>query len=495
MKSAPNSFLRSIWIGRVERLFLIVFAALTLLMPLLYLQVNYFIVALIALAICGIAAKKYQQASIVQRCKNIVLRHPVIFIFLLALLTRVAWVIIISLNTNQVSDFLDNYHDSLVDVPSSRHVPNWTHFITYPYLLHPFVNIFGHSYLVGGIFNAITCSVSITLTYLLGAVLVNKRVGLLAAILMILWPSVAVFTSIYAPDHLSISFMLLSILCFIKLLDAKTINMKIVYGVGCAISLWALGFFKDLTPVLVIAFVLILTMRIIMNGRFRENLTNLCVVLCLCVLALFSTITHIPIISAIADRPVNPSLVPYFIYIGLGGNNTGSWQPEIMTRYDSLIEEKKYNYEEANKIMLREALHSVKQRTAELPTTIWNKNKTVQATDEAKITWVEESARSANSHGLESMLRSIVQPLNGVYFAAIIILICAAIYSLWSENRIRQNLTLLIILCIGYSTLLLIIEAQNRYRYIIEPLYCIVAAYGVASLYSAYFNRKARRPR
>lgn len=475
----------------IERVILALFATVTLFMPLLYLQVNNFIVAAVGL-IVGIALlSDYQHRASYVRIRRIVTKHPVLILGIVALLTRLLWVAILSQHTNQVSDFLDIYNDSLQEVPSSRHVPNWTHFITFPYILHFLVAIFGSSMLVGTIVNAVVNSISVVLVYLLGTAVASKRIGFAAAAIMILWPSMGAFTSIYAPDHLTILFLLLSILCFIMFIQSKITRVKIGFMLACIGSLWALGFFKDLAPILVVSFALVVGLIIIRDGQFRKNITNAWGTVSLCVFVAFGTITHVPIISAIAHQPVNPSLVPYFLYIGLGGNNTGSWQPEIMDHYNQLIDQNSQNYNLANKVMLHEALHNVKQRLAELPTTIWNKSRTVQANDEAKVFWVEESADAAGSKGLKSWLGAVVQPINGIFFAGIILLMCASVYFFWKE-RMNAKLTLLVIVSIGYSLLLLIIEAQNRYRYIIEPLYCIFAAYGLVNIYYMYLKAKSK---
>lgn len=477
---------------RVERIILVFFAAITLFMPLLYLQANYYIVAVAGLAITLVTFGNYQHTKTYAKTRRFIVRHPILVLGVTALLTRLLWVVMLSPHINQVSDFLDIYNDSLQSIPSSRHVPNWTHFITFPYILHFFVGIFGSSTLVGGVVNAIVMSVSVVLVYLLGVVVVNKRVGFIAAIMMILWPGVGVFTSIYAPDHFTVLFLLLSILCFTMFIESQVIRVKIGYIIACAASMWALGFFKDLAPILLIAFALTLSLVIARSGQMKKSLVAIGGVLGLCVFVAFSAITHIPIISAIAHQPVNPSLVPYFIYTGLGGNNMGSWQPEIMDHYNQLIGRDGQNYDHANKTMLHEALHSVKQRLSELPVTIWNKNRTVQANDEAKIFWVDESAGVAGSKGLKSWLETVLQPINGIFFAAVVILMSVGVYYAW-RVRVNTKFMLLVIICAGYSLLLLVIEAQNRYRYMIEPLYCIVAAYGLMSIYHAYVARRTVR--
>lgn len=472
------------------RILLSIFAIITLLMPLLYLQVNYFIIAAVILVIVMVAVRSTAKSKLYVTVQAVVTKHPILTVFIVALVTRLVWVIVLSTHTTQVSDFLAAYDDSLVSIPTSSHVPVIAHYITYPWILHFFATIFGDSALVGGIFNAVTMSVSITLVFLLGSLVANRKVGFLAAILMSLWPGIAAYTSIYAPDHLSICFMLAGIYLFVRFMEAKRTRTKIIYALSCLLSLWALGFFKDMAPLLMIAFAGIVLVVAICS-RSKESWINVVFTMGLGVGYLLVSMTHVPIISAIVGQPVNPSISSYLVYVGLGGNDTGSWQPEIMNHYRDIIKQDNDDYGQANKTMLHEALGNIKHRLSDIPTTIWNKNHNVQAGDDAKIYWVEASATSSGSTHLHDALQTILEPINSIFFGGIILLMCAGTYYLWGVSE-NWKMALLVIVCIGCSLVLLIFEAQNRYRYVIEPLYCIIAAFGLFHVNIALSRRRQK---
>lgn len=407
----------------------------------------------------------------------------------LALVTRISIATILNDNIEQVSDFRNALKTAETLEFNEYYHGFFTHWILLPKITNILFQIFGNSQLVALIFNGIVCSVSALLVYLISNVITkNKNISLLASLIFILWPANILYVVIYTPEHITQLLILLSIYLIYKGLDKFDKNIiniatpKRQFIFACLLFFLAGGllglttFFKNFGIVFVIALFIYFVLDIIFNKcKLKEYVTKHIIAFIMVSIGsiLITQITYI-YLDNIVGKKVSRNNMAYFLTIGLNSKNDGTYNTEIAEEYINQLKESDYNYALVNEQKINELIEDIKHNN-KLFDLLKNKAKIVAQNDESRLDFVQSSANRNGSSKTAEIIEN-VKKFNNFYYMFIWILIGIGI--LRFREQINLKILFLYIGIYGSYLLLVIIEAQNRYQYAINPILCILAALG-----------------
>ncbi|MFH1541431.1 MAG: glycosyltransferase family 39 protein [Elusimicrobiota bacterium] len=139
------------------------------------------------------------------------------------------------------------------------HIPTPIRPPVYPFFLSLIYFIFGHSYIMVRVFQAILDALTCVILYYLAKEIFDERIANLSAWLIAFYPVLIVYTGLLLSETLFTFLFIVSIFLFIKWFQ-KT---KIVYFIGCGIFLG----FATLTRPVTILFPFVVLLSIIIIGR------------------------------------------------------------------------------------------------------------------------------------------------------------------------------------------------------------------------------------
>ena len=109
--------------------------------------------------------------------------------------------------------------------------------VGYPAFLAAIYAVYGHSWIVGGIANAVLGTITVGLTYMLARLMLPARLALVAALVVALWPShVFGYTLTLAPEVLHTMLVLLALLTTYWAVRSRDLKSAALLGVCLGIS-------------------------------------------------------------------------------------------------------------------------------------------------------------------------------------------------------------------------------------------------------------------
>lgn len=411
--------------------------------------------------------------------------YPLI-IFFLTLLSRLIVVLIFNPYISQVSNFKDALDGAMTLDFSSNFYRIFNHWTLYPAMLNVIFKIFGSSQLVALLTNAVLLSINSVLIYKIGSLLLNKKSGVLSALIYIIWPSNILYTLIVNPENFGILLLLSSLYLFIKLeknQNSKNINQykKIIYLIVIGLLLGVSVFFKNFALVFIIAFVIYYILNIFKTNNIKQYIVKrlfYIIIICL-TFSLSSQITSLVVDNIVGTR-VSRNIIPGFLNIGLRGDGTLSENRWVV--YEALLEKYNYDFDLANEEMLESIIDDIKDSNSNVRQKGFfdNKANILFNGDHGKLDYVSESLKEGNHIRIINILNNKIIPLNNVFYTIIITLMGIGLIFLIRKKDLE--VLLLYIIIFGVALMLLIVEAQNRYMYSIQPLMCILATYAVINM-------------
>lgn len=424
-------------------------------------------------------------------------KKTIYFIILLTFLSRLIFVIKINDNIMQVSDFKYVFDMAKKFEFNAGFFQTAYHYFLYTYINGLLYKVFGGYQIVTLIFNSIiVSSISLVLYKICQIAFKNNKIGNMAAILYLCWPSTIIYTCIMTPDHLSMFFMLISVYLICKILDKKEdkISKKsILFMILAGLSISMIGFFKNFAPVVIIALLIIFGLICIKNIKYlKYSLIAFTIILASYAVTSFSIFSFEE--SFLGVKIMKNQLGAY-VYVGLGYENNGYYSAERYGEYHDYLIAHNMDVKATNKYFMKKLKNEFKYYWSSYPKLLTTKQIYSFGTDDAQGGWVVASLQAKNEIYNRHMITILSEPFRNIneifYIILVLFTIIACIYNVVYDKN--NSLLFISIVMFGCCLMLMLAESQGRYKYTFEPLYCVMAAYGIYNGYQLLKNLLTRK--
>lgn len=419
-------------------------------------------------------------------------------ILVLAIATRIGIVLLFESHIIQVSDFGGAFSASNTLNFSSDYHRVFTHWILYPTLIHGIYQIFGSSQLVALLTSAVILIVASILVYKVSSLLFkNKTAGFVSALLYIFWPSNILYTLIFTQEHICLLLLLIVLYLFLIIenkedlkLSIKNVILLLLIGICLGLS----TFFKNFAPAFIIAFIIYYFLKGFTEKNIKKYTLMKLGTIVIILIGFITTKNLVFIgIDHLAGHPVARNITPCYLNVGL--NTNGTYNAGIYNEYFNAVKENDYDYDKAND----EIMDLLKKRLSDKNASIWqedffdNKAKIIFGNDEAKIFWVVSSINAKGTMQITNFIENDYKDWNNNYFIILVTLMSLGLISMNKNKDLKKFLLYLVLF--GSLLLLLLVEAQNRYMYAVQPIICILATGGLFDLIKYWEVKNEKIPK
>jgi len=152
-------------------------------------------------------------------------KRKILYIFLLALILRVGFILTLNNSVDVWGDWWDELGWKIASGKgywvNNPYFPNGPKFYAwrspgFPLFLAIIYKIFGHSFLAAKIGLAILSSITVVLLYLLGKILVDEKTGFWTSLIYSIYPASIFWTGYLAPETISTFLLVLSVVLILK---------------------------------------------------------------------------------------------------------------------------------------------------------------------------------------------------------------------------------------------------------------------------------------
>ena len=156
--------------------------------------------------------------------------------------------------------------------------------------------------------------------------------------------------------------------------------------------------------------------------------------------------------------------------------DNGTYNINNYNIYFSSFRKNNYDYKKANSETMKDLKKYWQEKSfIDFARLMKHKAAIVYENDSAKMEWVETSLKNINSITFKTL-----KMINNIYFMCLNILMILGTINMIKTQNIKYFFTYLIFF--GSMLLILLVEAQNRYIYCIQPILCVLAVIGIMNI-------------
>lgn len=404
--------------------------------------------------------------------------YPIILVAI-AVITRIVPAIILNENIVQVSDF-----EKALELSSTMQFEEpyhriFTHWILLPKITNFIFKIFGNSQLVALIFNGIICSItSILIYFVTNKITKNKNISFLASLLYLLWPANILYVSIFTPEHITQLLLMIGVFLILKGNEKKSNIIKLITLFIAGIMLGMTTFFKNFGIVFIFALFIYYILKVIYNRDLLNKKSISIYILSIIVVMLgniIATKVTYSYLDKLVGKEVSRSNTACYLLVGLDSKGNGAYNKRLYQEYFDEVINNNYNYKQANKNILNRLKDDLKNND-ELFDLLDRKARIIVGGDQSRLGFVMRSAKENGSIKVQEFIEKHILDFNDFYYMVLFIFLGVGI--LRFKKDINLEVLYIYISIYGSYLLLLLVEAQNRYSYGVNPFICILAAIG-----------------
>lgn len=400
-------------------------------------------------------------------------------VFLLTFITRFGFGLFMDDKLAQRADFEVVLKEAASGKFTDRieYYSHYAHKFLYPFILHKLhfrsqVSIF--------FFQSILVAACAVLIYIIANEVVGGNAGTYGALLYVFWPAQIVYADITTEEHVAAFLTLLIVFLLFRINDriSEGFNEKNQWTIGTLLVILAgfvFGiscFFKDWGSVVLVA---VLLSAILLLVHYKEASQKIAIIAAFVLLLLVRMITSKAVIAYEEHRlgiPVGNNVIIAQMYGTLDPNSSGNYNREGNEEYYAIVEKHNYDYSAANKEALGILKSKIEKDFYLMPSLLLRKGTTAYVDDAAMMFC--GLVESINDEGIITNYRAITQI---IWFVASVYYCMMVCFTLFGGIYNRNPKKTFIMLClIGTIMVSLVVECQGRYKYSVEPLWCLLAA-------------------
>ncbi len=433
-------------------------------------------------------------------------------IFAAAAALRIVWVIQTGPFIEPFSDFDWAYQAALGSREFIHHHATFPSWGLYTGLLRLIIHMVGPAHTGVQLFNAVAGSVSAVLVYSIALIITDQfGTAAVAGMLAGLMPAGILYTNMLSPEHPAITLLLIAVwLMAVTFKYELRLWARVLIWIGIGLICAVANYLKAVGIILLIAYAI--TQFVFLNRQpmlWRHAVRPSSVVTKVAGVILSLTLVAVPFFLAgkAIDKAVETSLgVPinhrqasHFLFVGL--NTKGEGQIHIGEYHHKNLDflaDHGYDYE-----LTSEWVRDFLRRD-------WAENyEDIPGLFAKKVQWAWQDdiipayytgKQTAQSEMDERWLNGISRygfSLSQVYYVSLTLLAAVGTLVIRKRDADNRGFFLLCMYIFGFALMLLISESQSRYKCMITPVMCILAAVGLSSVIDGararLLNRKANQ--
>ena len=409
------------------------------------------------------------------------------------------------------SDFLrvwniahENYGDAL------RYYSLFPSYLNYSVYLQKVVAILGDQYVYVLFLNALLTGITGVCIYFIAKnVIPNDKIAILAALLYAFMPSNIVYTAVGTPDFLTIGCNTVGVLLLVKAQKSVLLKKKLCFALLGGIAVGAGSVFKTFGLVILIAFSMAcifseISKTIITDNTVKDLLKKIMAVATCLVLVWGGHILVTKLAIKQTEHIYQLELdygtaIPHYLLIGLNtegegqihlGTKAGQYYAAYLENGMDAAEAKEYVYR-----LLKDDWHDHPSQIAPMLV-----KKTIWAWQDDLIpvfyfnNYVGLNPDSVVEKFIFGFSQNILPSIAQIYYALIILFaIFGAMHFSKSDINFQWEFILLIIF--GYWCMIMLSEAQSRYKCLVMPCICVIGAVGLNDVVCALKKKRNWPPR
>lgn len=408
-------------------------------------------------------------------------------LIILTFIPRYLWINVV--NVRPMADF-DTYHIFATAISQGRFTGNeyislFPHYIAYPAFLSIFYHLFGSRTIIVYLLNIFfSCGITV-LIYLIGCKLIDRRSGIIAAVIWAFWPS-QIFYSVLVATEITFTFLILLCIYFflratsVKRTFTKSISLFAVLGIMSAIS-------NSIRPIALILLAAIAIYYIYISEPFLFNkrvlLSKTIVLLTLLTSYIVTSSVILQIISLAIDRDVPKYPFGFNLYVGSNYLSSGTWNAEDSNYLFGLVEQKRFTSQEIHNILFKRGIERIKSRTLlENLTLVINKHGVMWAADHDSIEYAKAGIEKEKPP-VQAFYKyeKILILLSNFYYYLILVFCMVGAIKCIKYNECGLNI-LPILFVSGMVIVHMMVEVAGRYHFPAISLFALLGSFGLINL-------------
>ncbi len=384
------------------------------------------------------------------------------------------------------------------DLPYYSLFPAYLNFSVYENYV---IKVLGESFINVLYCNAVFCGITAIFLYLISKEIINKDyICLFVCILYTLYPSNIFYTASGTPEFITICFNTIGVYFLIRCIKSEDFLYQVIWALSGGFSLGVGGSFKTYSIVMIIAFAMVLIIILLTKCKDQSNRKKISFVLLVVLVLLgykYATTCIINISSEYFGIVLSQKkAIPHFLLIGLNTEAEGQIHIGSLSRaYYEYYLSNEMNYEAAKNYAYSLLLNDFINNKANIVPNLLKKMIWAWQDDYIPIRYFLTDVGITNP---DTQLENTVFRLVGRYGAGmsqVAYLIVILLAFLGSLSRVEKKDTQVIyeflaLIIFGYFCMILLAEAQSRYKCLVVPYIMVFSGIGAEEIINRIGLRK-----
>lgn len=372
--------------------------------------------------------------------------------------------------------------------------PSYLNFSVYLSLIS---HLFNGSFMAVLYINAILDSLTAVLIYLIGTEIKNKansKMAILGAFIYAFMPAGIAYVTTATPEFLTIFFNTFGIY-LILLAKKQDSRKKYVLYLVAGIMLGIGTSYKKFAVVIVMAFAMVaIAENVIKNGFGKEKrivrswLAVLGAILLVCIGCKGTNTIFLEYTGNVYNIEADEKLsYPHHLLVGLNTEGEGQISVGTLSRqYEIRYRENNMDYEDARDYVYGLLEEDWSTHKPAIPSLFLKKIIWAWQDDVKPVNYLVQNNKIVADTPLETILfnycQNILEGTAELYYFLMMLAATVGAITLCRKKRIRFMLEFLALIIFGYFCLMLLSEAQSRYKCLILPYVCIFSGLGIEAI-------------
>ena len=364
--------------------------------------------------------------------------------------------------------------------------PAYMNFSVYENLV---INFLGESFINIIYVNSIYCGITAVFVSLITSEIVdNNLVYILSGVIYALYPSNVFYITTATPEFITVLFNTIGVYALIKAFKNKDFVYKLIWVIIGGISLGIGSSFKTYSVVMMLAFVMILIAKhIIDNVKYSKH-----EILTVCLLISVGILSYKCVMTSILNETsqhfnmvlTTDKAIPHFLLVGLNTESEGQYHVgSLSSCYKKYYLSNGLDYKEAKDYAYTLLKNDWKNNTEKIIPNFGRKMIWAWQDDYMPIYYFLTSVGimpdSVNEIFVYNTVEKYGAGVSQIVYISIMFFALIAVWSIAKKKDIDLIKEFLLLIIFGYFCMIFIAEAQSRYKCLVMPYIIIFASIGV----------------